>query len=78
MQKNAGADPATNHYTISPSDTSPLSPVPRAIYVNTSGNLVIGDTTNTVITYSVTAGQVFPFRANLVTTATTANVVAWY
>ena len=76
--KQYGSDPATFHYQVVPSNTAPQTPLPRSLYVNVSGNVVITDSGNTTVTYIVSAGQTLPIRAYLITTATTANVVAWY
>lgn len=76
--KNYGSDPGTLHYTVTPSNTAPLSPVPRSLYVKASGNVTIVDSGNTTITYPVTAGQVLPFRAIYINTDTDATIVAWY
>lgn len=76
--KNYGSDPATNHYTVTASNTAPLVPVPRALYVATAGNVTIVDSSNTAVTYAVTAGQIVPFRAIYVNTDSTASIIAWY
>lgn len=77
IKRNYGSDPATLHYVVTPSNTVQLSPVPRALFALTTGNVAITDSSNTTIVYSVTAGTQLPFRAIYVTTATTANVIAW-
>ena len=78
MQKQYGSDPCSFHFEITPDDTTPLNPIPRAVYVVSSGNLVVKDPANTVITYAVTAGAIIPFRPYIITTATTATVIGWY
>lgn len=78
MIRNAGADPATNYYQVTFSNTVPLSPTPRMLYVNADGNLVLTDSSNTTATFAVIAGQVLPVRPYIVRTTTTANVVALY
>ena len=75
--KNHGSDPATIHYLVTPSNTVALSPVPRALFAMTSGNVSIRDSSNTTVIYAVTAGTTLPFRALYVHTDSTANVVAW-
>jgi len=85
VAKNAGADPATIHFEIAAGSNvalgdmanTPNRPIPRAIRVITTGNLHILDDANTWITYSVTAGENFPFRATRIGANTTANVVCW-
>jgi len=70
--------PADKHRLITKSDSAAVDPKPRALYVLTSGDLSIGDSLGTAITYPVTAGQILPFRATHVrATGTTATVVGW-
>lgn len=76
--KQYGSDPATMHYTVTPSNTATLNPIPRSLYVKASGNVTIVDSGNTSISYPVTAGQVLPFRAIRVHTDTDATLIAWY
>ncbi len=76
--KNYGADPATLHYAVTPSSANLLPIVPRAVYIQTSGVLEMADASNTFISYTVTAGQVVPFRPLRFGSNTTATIVAWY
>jgi len=69
--------PATRHFSITANDSVPLAVRPRALYVLTTGNLVIKDESNVTLTYPVVAGQVVTFRAMYITTASTATVVGW-
>lgn len=70
--------PADIHYAITPSDTVDLPRRPRALRVQTAGNLVVRDAAGTNITYPVTAGEVFVFRGvRVLATGTTATVVGW-
>lgn len=78
MISQYGSDPATRHYVVVTSNTVPLSPTPRALFAQSNGTIRIIDDANTSISYTVTAGQILPFRAYLITTDSTANVVAWY
>lgn len=72
-------NPADRHFAITPSDSTVLSPTPRALRVTVSGNLALADADGTAITYPVLAGDIIPFRATKVlSTGTTATVVAWY
>lgn len=73
--KQHGSDPATIHYTVTPS-ANVLPILPRALFVTSDGNLEITDSNNVTIIYSVKAG-LFPFRATKVGANTTANVIAW-
>ena len=72
--------PAVNSASVSPSDSSPLQSVARAIYVGTTGNLAVqllGDTAPTTF-YNVQAGTLLPIRAAYVfnTNTTASNIVA--
>jgi hypothetical protein len=73
------AGPALRHYTVTPSDTVALDPRPRALYVNSDGDLALelpGD--SAPIVYSVVAGQVLPIRpVRIHATGTTATIIAW-
>jgi hypothetical protein len=70
--------PGIRHYAITPSDTADLPRRPRALRVQTSGNLVLSDEAGTSITYAVIAGDVLPFRPiRVMATGTTASVVGW-
>jgi hypothetical protein len=72
-------NPADRHMAITPNDATVLDPIPRALKVTVAGNLAIADADGTAITYTVTAGDIIPFRATKVLlTGTTATVVAWY
>lgn len=72
-------NPADRHFSITPSDSTVLDPIPRALRVLTAGNLALADADGTAITYVVSAGDIIPFRATKVlSTGTTATVVAWY
>lgn len=71
--------PATNHFAIVPNDGADLPQIPRAIYVQAAGNLVLRDAAGVTITYAVTAGQVLDFRAvRVMATGTTAIAIGWF
>lgn len=76
--RNSGGDPATNHYEVTKSNTANLSPTPRAIMAVGDGTLTIADQGNMTITYTVTSGQILPFRALRIHTDSTSNAIAWY
>ena len=78
MISQYGSDPATRHYVVTPSNTTPQTPTPRALCAQSNGIISITDDANTTISYTVVTGQILPFRAYIITTATTANVAAWY
>lgn len=76
--RNSGVGAGTHHYEVVKSNTDPLIPTPRFLYVNSTGTLTVVDQANVAVTYNVTAGQTLGFRALRVHTDSTANVVAWY
>lgn len=79
VAKNAGDDPATFHYAVSPSNTASLSPVPRMLYIASNGNVTVVDSGNTSVTYTnLVQGTVLRFRAIRIHTDSTASVIAWY
>lgn len=71
---------ANRHAAITPADDTPLDPAPSALYVVTSGDLVLKDAAGTEITYPVSAGQPFPLQGEgwSVQAATDAVVVMWF
>jgi hypothetical protein len=72
------ADPATTHYTITPSDSVDLPSIPRVLYILTGGNIAVRDRSGVDITYAVVSGQVFQFSATrILSTGTTATMVGW-
>jgi hypothetical protein len=68
--------PATRLRAVTPSDSDPLSFVPKALYVGTGGNLAImaqEDTVAVTLT-NLAPGSIVPVRARLVmATGTTAS-----
>ena len=74
--KQHGSDPGTRHFSITPG-ADDLAIVPRAPYIETGGDLVIEDSEGITITYTVSTGQVFPFRATKIKGGTTATVIGW-
>ena len=70
--------PGESHQAITPHDTDPVVPRPRALWCNSAGSLVLEDAAGTALTYFVQAGQIIPFRAVKVrATGTTAAVFGW-
>lgn len=70
--------PGDRHKAVVPSDTAPVTPRPRALWCQADGDVVIEDRDGTVLTYTMVAGQVLPFRAAKVrATGTTATVYGW-
>lgn len=71
--------PVVFHYAIVPSDGSDLQVRPRAIYVNATGTAVLQDKDGVAVSYEVVAGMVMSIRpARVLSTGTTAQLVAWY
>ena len=74
----AGLDsPASRHFAITPANED-LAIRPRALFCTVAGNVVVRDEAGVDVTYPVLAGDVLPFRAVQVRSATTATVVGWY
>ncbi len=70
--------PGDRHAAIVPSDSAPVSPRPRALWCQAGGDVAIEDRDGTILTYTLAAGQVLPFRAAKVrATGTTAMVYGW-
>jgi hypothetical protein len=70
--------PGAQHFAIVPADGSDLPVRPRVLYIVASGDLVVRDCENTVLTYPVSAGQVLPFSAvGIEATGTNAVAVGW-
>lgn len=71
--------PATHHLAITPQDGVDLPVRPRVLRVLSSGDLSLRDEAGTVITYSVSAGDVIGLSvAGVEATGTTATVAGWY
>lgn len=71
--------PATHHLDITPQNGVDLPVRPRVLRVLASGDLSLRDEAGTVITYSVTAGEIIGFSAvGVEADGTTATVAGWY
>jgi hypothetical protein len=73
--------PADNQVAITPSDSTDLAFVSRAIWVGGAGNIVITPTAGgSSVTYTVAAGTILPIRASrvLATGTTATQIVNWY
>jgi hypothetical protein len=73
--------PADNQVAITPSDSTDLAFVSRAIWVGGAGNIVITPTAGgSSVTYTVVAGTILPIRASrvLATGTTATQIVNWY
>lgn len=70
--------PATDHFAIVPADGVDLPIRPRVLRVQTDGAVSLRDRNDSVITYTVTAGELLQFSAvGVEATGTTAEVVGW-
>ena len=59
--------PARAAFAITPSDTTPLDFLPKAILVGTTGTLVLkAIDSNADVTIGVVAGQILPLRAEFI------------
>lgn len=73
------SDPATKHWQIAPSDTTDLSPRPRAIFCKVAGTAVIRDEAGTDLAYPLNAGDIVPFRGvRMLATGTTGTYYGWF
>jgi hypothetical protein len=73
------SDPATNAVVLTPSDSTDLTNVSRALYVGTTGNIkVTMQDSGTVLFTAVPAGAVLPIRVTRVwsTTTTASTIIA--
>jgi hypothetical protein len=71
--------PAVAHYAVVPSDVADLPVRPRALYVNVAGTAVLQDAAGDTVSYEVGAGAVLSVRpARIMSTGTTAQLIAWY
>ena len=71
---NRGSLAGEEWSTITPNDTTELSPRPRAIMVNVAGNLAMVDNKGNTVTFAVAAGIIYPLRPLIVkSSATTAT-----
>lgn len=70
--------PATKHFLIVPSDTADLPILPRLIYCQMSGTIVIQDQTGVDLPYTLSAGDRLEFRGVRVrSTGTSGTFYGW-
>ena len=76
-QQTQTADPASNAVLITPSDSTDLATVTRAVYVGTTGNMkVTMQDSGTVLFTGVPAGTTLPIRVTRIwSTTTTASTI---
>ena len=73
--QNYLAEPFSSATAVTTNDST-VQPIYRALYVTTSGNLVLRLNRDSVdVTLPVTAGQILAVQAKLIKTASTAVVV---
>jgi hypothetical protein len=71
--------PSQNQVAVTPSDSTDLPDVTRAIYVSTGGTLKYTPVNGSALTITVYDGQLLPFAVSRVwATGTTATVTAVY
>ena len=78
-QKSQTSDPATNAVLITPSDSTDLVTVTRAVYVGTGGNMkVTMQDSGTVLFTGVPSGTTLPIRVSRIwnTTTTASTIIA--
>jgi hypothetical protein len=66
--------PASRCVAVTPSDSVPLTDIPKALYVGTGGTLVLQPLEGGTVTFKVPNGCLLPVRASFVrATGTTAS-----
>jgi hypothetical protein len=71
-QQTQTADPATNAVLITPSDSTDLATVTRAVYVGGTGNMkVTMQDSGTVLFSGIPAGTTLPIRVSRIWATTT-------
>ena len=72
--------PGDDAFTVTPSDTVDFTVMARALYVGTTGNVVVVTRGGTTLTFSsVPAGMIIPIRCSRVnsTNTTASNIVGF-
>ncbi len=78
---DAPSAPATRVQAVTPHDTTPLTDIPKALYVGTGGTIVLQGTSGDAASFAnVADGSVLPVRARFVRASgtTASNIVALY
>lgn len=69
------SSPPERHYAITPNDAEDLPRVPRVIYCEAAGTVVVRDKHGTELSYTLVQGQELVFRGvRIMATGTTATV----
>ena len=67
------------HAAIVPSNDADLTDLPKAIYCQAAGTIVIRDEAGVDLPYAMTQGQFLPFRGTrIMATGTTGTYYGWY
>ncbi len=70
--------PATLHFVIMPDDANDLAILPRVIYCEAAGTLMVRDETGVVLGYSMATGDRLDFRGTRVmATGTSGTYYGW-
>lgn len=70
--------PATRHFAITPDDTTDLPILPRVIYCEADGILVVQDADGVALPYTMLSGDRLEFRgARVMATGTTGTYYGW-
>lgn len=69
--------PGEYHSEIVADAGNDLDPIPRGIYCAEDGDITLVDRTGTALVYSMTAGQVIPFRVRRVSLITGGKFYSW-
>ena len=70
--------PATKHFAILPDDNADLPILPRVIYCQADGTIVLSDKDGNVLPYTMIAGDRIEFRGvRVMSTGTTGTYYGW-
>jgi hypothetical protein len=70
--------PATKHFAIIPDDTSDLPMIPRVIYCQEEGVVLIRDSEGVTLPYTMAVGDRIDFRGvRVMATGTTGTYYGW-
>ena len=72
------SSPATVHFAILPNDNTDLPILPRVIYCQVEGTIVVRDTEGIALPYTMVAGDRIDFRGvRIMSTGTTGTYYGW-
>ena len=76
--KKGLTSPATRHFVILPDDNADLPTLPRVIYCQSAGTVVIRDEAGVDLTYNLGAGDRLDFRGvRVLSTGTSGTFYGW-